>query len=191
MRLSASSSRRLIGAVAMTCVAALAPVAALAATASPAGHAGTAVATSTPRCTTSGLVIWLDTQGSGTAGSTYYNLEFTNLYRHACTLFGYPGVSGVNLVGHRLGSAASHNAAHAPSVVTLPGGATATVVLRITDVFAFPSSACGRQTAAGLRVYPPNQTASKVVPFPFVACSHTGPVYLSVEAVQKGIATAG
>ena len=39
-------------------------------------------------------------------------------------------------------------------------------------------------TAAGLRVYPPNQNASKTVPFPFLACSGTG--ILSVESVSKG-----
>jgi hypothetical protein len=41
-------------------------------------------------------------------------------------------------------------------------------------------------TAAGLRVYPPNLTTSKVVPFPFSACSLTGPVYLNVRAVKLG-----
>jgi hypothetical protein len=45
--------------------------------------------------------------------------------------------------------------------------------------------------AGGLRVYPPGQTASKLVPFPFRACSRSGPGYLSVEAVQKGIITNG
>ena len=36
----------------------------------------------------------------------------------------------------------------------------------------------------GPAVYPPNQTASKVVPYPFLACSRPGPVYLSVQAVR-------
>src|SRR4029079_9392733 len=97
MQLPALSSRRLIGAGAIACAAVLAPVVALAATSSsPRELAG-----GTPRCTTAGLVVWLNTQGSGTAGSTFYQLKFTNLSGHACTLTGYPGVSGVNLAGHR------------------------------------------------------------------------------------------
>jgi hypothetical protein len=164
-------------------------VAALAATASLG-----AAAAGTPSCTTSGLVVWLDAKGNGYAGGTDYNLEFTNLSGHTCTLFGYPGVSAVNLAGHQLGSAASRNNAHAPVVVRLASGTTAnmagtlaTVVLKITDAGVYPPSACSQVTAAGLRVYPPGQTASKLVPFPLGACSRTGPVILRVEAVQKGI----
>jgi hypothetical protein len=169
------SSRRLSAASA--CAAA---VAAIAATASPAATMAT-----TPRCATSGLVIWLETQGNGALGSIYYNLDFTNLSGHACTLVGYPGVSAVNLGGHTLGSAASRDNFHAPVVVTLAAGATARAVLRIVEAGNFPPSTCRPLTAAGLRVYPPNQTASKVVPFPFSACSRSGPVYLSVRVVQK------
>jgi Protein of unknown function (DUF4232) len=169
------SSRRL--SVASACAAALA---AIAATASPAATTAT-----TPRCATSGLVIWLETQGNGALGSIYYNLDFTNLSGHACTLVGYPGVSAVNLGGHTLGSAASRDNFHAPVVVKLAAGATARAVLRIVEAGNFPPSTCRPLTAAGLRVYPPNQTASKVVPFPFSACSRSGPVYLSVRVVQK------
>lgn len=186
MYLPALAPRQLIGAAAIACAAvALAPVAALAAPGSSLAPAGATAAASTPRCATSGLVVWLDTQGNGAAGSIYYNLKFTNLSGHACTLFGYPGVSAVDLGGHQLGSAASRNAAHKPRVVSLANGATATAVLRIAEAGNFPVSTCRPVTAAGLRVYPPNQTAAKVVPFLFRACSRRGPVYLSVEVVQK------
>jgi hypothetical protein len=168
-------SKRLTGAIA--CGAALT---AIAATTSPA-----ATTASTPRCATSGLVIWLETQGNGAAGSIFYNLDFTNLSGHACTLLGYPGVSAVNLGGHTLGSAASRDNFHAPVVVTLASGATARTVLRIVEAGNFPASICREVPAAGVRVYPPNQTASKVVPFPFSACSRSGPVYLSVRVVTK------
>jgi hypothetical protein len=36
-------------------------------------------------------------------------------------------------------------------------------------------------------VYPPDQTASKIVPYPFVACSKRGPLILHVEPIQKGV----
>ena len=133
-------------------------------------------------CKTSGLVVWIDTEGSATAGSTYYILKFTNQSGHTCALAGYPGVSAVDLRGRQLGSAGSRNPSVA-HVVSLPSGATAGAVLRITDVANYPASTCHPVAAAGLRVYPPNETASKVVPFPFEACSHAGPVYLSVKAV--------
>ncbi len=167
----------------MTCGAALAPAAVLAATISLAAPA--AAAASAPGCASTGLVVWLDTQGNGAAGSVYYKLQFTNLSSHACTLRGYPGVSAVDLSGHQLGSAASRDNARKPRLVTLAHGATATAVLRIVEAGNFPSATCHQVTAAGLRVYPPNRATSKVIPFPFAACSRTGPVYLSVRVVQK------
>jgi hypothetical protein len=180
MQLPALSSRRLIGAGAIACAAVLAPVVALAATSSsPRELAG-----GTPRCTTAGLVVWLNTQGSGTAGSTFYKLKLTNLSGHACTLTGYPGVSGVNLAGHRLGSAAARDHSVTPHTVRLPAGATRTAVLQIVNVGNFSATACHPVTAAGLRVFPPNTFRSKVVPFPFRACSRSGPAYLIVRPVR-------
>jgi hypothetical protein len=144
-----------------------------------ASSAGAAVAS----CATSGLVVWLDTQGNATAGSFYYTLKFTNQSGHTCRLGGYPGVSALDLHGHRLGAAAGRERS-AARVVSLANGATARAVLRITQAANFPAAACHRTAAAGLRVYPPNQTASKVVPLPFEACARLGPVYLSVRAVS-------
>jgi hypothetical protein len=150
------------------------------------GPAGTAAAASVPACATSGLVIWLYTPpGNGAAGSTYYDVEFTNLSKHSCTLLGYPGVSAVNLASHQLGTSAARNNAFKPALVTLSRGASAIAVLQITDTGALPGPSCRPTTAAGLRVYPPSQTSSKVVPFPFQACSVFGPSYLHVEAVEK------
>jgi hypothetical protein len=146
-----------------------------------------AASTTTAPCATSELIVWLDTVGNGTAGGTYYNLEFTNPYGNACTLEGYAGVSAVDLAGHQFGSAASRDATGPVSPVTLARGATLTAVLKITDTGVYGPASCHSVTAAGLRVYPPGQTASKVVPFPFEACSLAGPIYLRVEAVEKGI----
>jgi hypothetical protein len=176
------SSRRLISAAVITGAAVLAPVAALAAAGGP---AASAAPSSPPRCATSGLVVWLDTEGSGAAGSSFYHLNFTNLSGRVCSLRGYPGVSAVGLAGRQIGSAASRDDALAPVTVRLARDATATVVVRIVDAGNFPAATCGPVTAAGLRVYPPNQTRSKVVPYPLAACSKPGPVYLTVQTVQK------
>lgn len=183
MHLPVTSPKRLIGAAAMACAAALIPVAALAATAGPA-----APAASPPGCATSGLVIWFGPQfGGGYAGGYGYNLNFTNLSGHTCTLRGTPGVSAVNLGGHQLGRAARGDYSGKTPSVRLVNGATATAVVLITDtgVFGGPGLPCEPVTAAGVRVYPPNQLASKVAPDPFSACSHGGPVYMSVGPVTK------
>ena len=137
-------------------------------------------------CRTVDLVVWLDTQPNHTAGSTYYALKLTNLSAHACTLRGYPGISARALGGRELGSAASRNPAHPSRRVALAPGATATAVLQITDAHNFPPATCRPVTAARLRVYLPGATASRLVPFPFLACARPGPVYLHVEAVTSG-----
>jgi hypothetical protein len=183
MHLHVNSPRRLIGAAAMACAAALIPVAALAATATPATPAA-----GTPGCTTSRLVIWFGPQfGGGYAGGYGYNLNFTNLSGHACTLRGSPGVSAVNLSGHQLGRAASGDYSGKTPAVRLANGATATALVQVTDtgVYGGRGLPCEPVTAAGVRVYPPNQFASKVAPYPFSACSHAGPVYMSVGPVKK------
>jgi Domain of unknown function (DUF4232) len=172
--------KRLTGVVSLACAGTLTVVLA---TASPATRAAAAAAAGTPRCATSGLVIWLDTQGSGVAGSIYYRVELTNLSGHTCTLIGYPRVAAVNLGGHQLGSG-SHRYVSRMPLVTLANRATASVVLEIIDVNNFSAYACRPVTAAGLRVFPPKRNASKVIPFPFRACSRAGPEYLAARAVQ-------
>jgi hypothetical protein len=89
----------------------------------------------------------------------------------------------VNLYGRRLGRSALRETVQKPGVVTLAPTATATAVLRIVDAGNFTASACREVTAAGLRVYPPGQAASKLVPFPFKTCSRSGAANLSVRAL--------
>jgi hypothetical protein len=148
-----------------------------------AAASGTVTAAAPPLCPAARLVVWLDTQGDHAAGSAYYELRFTNL-GPACTLRGYPGVSAVDLGARQLGKPASHDRAAGRRPVALVHGATAKAVLRITNIHNFPRSACRPKSAAGLRVYPPNETGSKLVPFPFGACAG-GAVFLFVRAVEK------
>ncbi len=174
-------ARRITAAAAIIGALLVAPAIALASAGSPARPAAIA----TPACETPGLVIWLDTTGNGAVGTTFYNLHLTNLSGHACTLNGYPFLFAVNLSGHQVGPRASFQKP-SPHQVTLRKGQTATAVLGIVDTGNFSPSACRSVTAAGLRVFPPNQTRSKLVPFPFSACSRAhGPVSLNVGAVTK------
>ncbi len=132
-------------------------------------------------CATSGLVVWAYADyGGGYAGGYAYTIGFTNLSGHACTLRGRPGVSAVSLAGQQLGSPAGWGGGTL-TTVTLADGATVTARLDIGDAGAL----CQPVTAAGLRVYPPGQRAAKIVPIPFGACPHAGPVWMHAGPVQN------
>ncbi len=175
MQAALLSHKRLLGGAAA--------IAAIIAVAIPAvSGARTATTAATPACTSSGLVVWMNTNGNGAAGSVFFKLQFTNLSGHSCTLRGFPGVSAVSLRGRQLGRAASHGGKR--RTITIANGKTAKATLRIVDALNFPPSKCVPVTAAGLRVFAPNATKAKIVPFPFTACSRaSGPTYLSVGPV--------
>ena len=112
-------------------------------------------------------------------------------------MIGYPGVSGLSHSGAQLGASATRNAAHKSFSITLAGSTkssslsnTAIGILKITDAGNYPKAKCGPVTASALRVYPPGLKSSSVVPFPFLACSKSGAPYLSIEAVEGGVAAA-
>ena len=93
---------------------------------------------------------------------------------------GTPGA--ISISGHVLGRAAAFSGT--PHTVTIRRGHTAAAKLQIVDSGNYPPSACHPVTAAGLRVYPPNQTRAKEVPFPYSACVSNGPVVLRVGPLQ-------
>ncbi len=167
----------------MSGAALLAIVAALLAATAPGAPAAPARAASPPKCAASSLVMWLNSEDSGTAGSFYYHLELANLSGHKCTLAGYPGVSAVSLGGRQIGAAAGREVTHTPRTVTLAPEAQTTALIHLVDVGALPAS-CRPVTAAGFRVYPPGQRSSKVVPFPFRTCSNSAQRALLVRAVK-------
>lgn len=145
----------------------------------------------TPRCTTAGLEVWLGVGGGGaTAGSTFYPMELTNVSHRTCQLFGFPGVSAV-AAGTQAGRPAARDHSVPARTVTLHAGATAHVVLQITNVGVFTPAACRPVTAGGLRVFPPGATRAATVPFRFRACSASGPVFLHVTAVQPRVGVPG
>jgi len=178
MKLPDLSRWRLAGVAALAFATVVLPMAALAATASPATPA------STPRCGTADVVVWM-TYDQAAAGTLYYTLHFTNLSGHACTLRGHPGVSAVNLRGSRIGEAAGWIRPGNGKLLTvrLRSGATATATLALTDVGVFSRADCRQVTAAGLRVYPPDQRTSRVVPYPVQVCS-AAQGFLGVGIVQ-------
>jgi hypothetical protein len=72
-------------------------------------------------------------------------------------------------------------------VVRLASNATAFALVSYSDVIVGNSGPqpCDAVYSAGLRVFPPAQTAAKVVPFPLQACTHKNVVYMTVQPVQK------
>jgi Protein of unknown function (DUF4232) len=126
-------------------------------------------------------------QGNGAAGTTYYPLEFTNISGHACSLFGYPGVSAVSGTGKQLGSPAGWGSLSGARRVILAPAATAHTRLAIHDVYSYAKRACDPADTAELRMYLPDQRLATTAAFSFEACSRAGIVYMSiVEPIRTG-----
>lgn len=178
--------RRFAVAAAIASTAIVIPAVALAAS----GGSPAAAQPAVSRCFSGNLTEWLGTPGNGAAGSTYYELEISNISHRTCTLYGFPGVSAER-GGKQLGSAAGRDSSHRDALVTLTPDATAHVILQVTDVGNFGSSACHPEQAEALRVYAPGAYSSHLVPFMFEACAKSGPVYLHVSATVAGTGIPG
>jgi hypothetical protein len=146
---------------------------------------------SVPACTAGDLGAWVAVdQGNGAAGSIYYPLQFTNLSRHACAMRGFPGVSAIDRNGHQLGSPAGWATRVAAHTVVLAPGATVHTILRYSDAAVTTAPGCHPVFSTfELRVYPPNQFSATHAAFGLEACSHAGPIYLSVEPILPGVGT--
>ena len=184
MKLVPTTARRIV-AVAAAAVAGLAISTAAYAANSSGTSSGTAStsAAAIPRCTASDLGVWLALdQGNGTAGTTYYPLEFTNLSHHTCYLYGYPGVSARDRNGHQLGSPADWGSLRGARIVNVAPGATAHTMLGYHDVVVTTEPGCHQvNSAVELRVYPPGQRSATDAAFSFPVCSHRGPIFMSIQ----------
>ena len=189
------TARRVTAVIAAASVAGLiATTAAFAASSSGAvltADASRAAPAAVRACTASDLGAWVAvTQVNGTAGSSYWPLQFTNLSRHACAMRGFPGVSAVDRSGHQLGSPAGRDHVIPSRTVVLAPGATAHTLLRYADVAVATEPGCHPTFSTfELRIYPPGQYRATYAAFDLEACSHAGPVYLDVEPVRPGVGT--
>jgi hypothetical protein len=188
------TARRVIATLAAASVAGIGITAAVAGS-SP----GTALAADTarvsssavPGCQASQLGAWVAIgQGNGAAGSIYYPLQFTNLSGRTCALRGFPGVSAIGRNGRQLGRSAGWDHVAPAKTVILAPGATAHTILRWSDATVTTAPGCDPVfTTFALRVYPPGQYSATYAAFDLEACSHAGPVYLSVEPIRSGVGT--
>jgi hypothetical protein len=113
--------------------------------------------------------------GSGSAGHLNGTLLLRDVSSVACTVRGYPGVSFVDARGDRLGIPARREGPRGTTVALRPGEA-AGARLTLVDVGVYPPAACRPARAAGLRVYPPDQTAGLEVAHPLRVCRGDQPV---------------
>jgi len=146
-----------------------------------------------PQCSAADLEVWVAAdQSQGAAGTIYYPLEFTNISKHTCTLFGHPGVSAIGSSGRQLGSPAVWDNSVAPHTVRLAPAATGYALLEYHDAATGSCPPAHRVSALELRVIPPDQSQSVHAFWPLAAC--TVPPYtnfLSVRVIAPGIGLAG
>jgi hypothetical protein len=198
MKLTSKTGRRAVAAAAFASAAILLPAVALASSAGSAAPKTvaaqkTAAAPKTAaisRCTRAQLTSWLGIPGDAAAGSTYYELEISNISGRSCTLYGYPGVSAIR-GGGQVGSAAHRDSSHPSTLLTLVPGATVHVILQIADAYNYPPNTCHPTKAYALRVYAPGDYSSMEFPFTFEACAKKGPIFLFVTATIGGTGIPG
>jgi hypothetical protein len=115
----------------------------------------------------------------GAAGSVIATVTLTNDGDAPCTLDGYPGVSFVDGAGAMIGVPAERTPGAGGEALVLVPGQSATASLRISQ--AGNHSQCDPRPAAGLRIYPPENTESVVVPFTTQACANPAVQQLEIQ----------
>ncbi len=134
-----------------------------------------------PRCTADSLTAETDASGGGAAGSVYMKLILTNTGTEPCVLQGFAGVSlTAGADGAPIGAAAARDESSPAADVLLAPGEAGTATLRYTQALNYTD--CAVVTAAGYRIYPPNDTASLFLAQPTDACSNPEISLLTIGA---------
>ena len=127
-------------------------------------------------------------RGEGAAGTVYRPLVFTNVSDHSCVIQGFPGVSYVaGADGHQVGAAAYRDGSKG-APVTLAKGASAYADVGFVNVQNYDPVTCQPQPVRGLRVYPPQETASLFVEMSGTGCANEKIPgnQLTVKTIQAG-----
>ena len=172
-------SARLVAASALAAAAVALPVTALAAS----GHASPSAAA----CTSSNTRVWLGLgAGGGTLSTEFYPLEFSNVGRTACSLFGYPGVSLFSPIsGHQVGPAASHSGRR-QTIVLQPGGTAHVILAYLQAGFECQGSKLKKGTV--LSIFPPGERMAQGIPvITFEACTNHGLLHVDAMHSSAGI----
>jgi hypothetical protein len=113
-----------------------------------------------PECGTHVLRATIGGHDAG-VGNIYTTLVLRNVGHLACLVQVYPGVSLVDRHGRQIGRAARRVATPTQPIILRPGGTTSTVIHTLNP--GVGTTSCLAPSAA-LRVYPPDQRASLLVP---------------------------
>lgn len=127
--------------------------------------------------------------GEGTGATSHQSIPliFTNTASSPCTITGYPSVSYLaSAHGPQIGPAATRDEYPAGDPVRLTTGESATADAITTSVRVISRQQCGPAPAAGLLVYPPDNTAPVFLASNrYEACSRIS--VLMIKTVQPGI----
>ena len=124
------------------------------------------------------------------AGTTHIPLIIKNVSGHDCTIQGFPGISYVGGAdGHQIGKDAFRDGTKG-NAVKLTNGQAASADLGLVQVANFDPATCKPEQAKGLRVYLPQETASKFLPMDGTGCSSTAIPgdQLTVKTIHAGTA---
>ncbi|MEZ0068167.1 hypothetical protein ABIA32_004191 [Streptacidiphilus sp. MAP12-20] len=131
-----------------------------------------------PPCTGSQITVGVG-QSEGAAGHLVVVLSFTNYTDHACTLYGYPGVAGLDSSDNQIAQArrtlrgmmgGAAPGATEPATVVVAAHSAVSARVEATDVPQGGATSC--PTYAGLLVTPPGTRAStRIVSVQLPGCS--------------------
>jgi hypothetical protein len=126
--------------------------------------------------------------GDNAAGHVGLVIVFTNTTSHTCTMYGYPGVSVLSGPhGNQINDPAERSSGEgSPRPVTLAAHGRAHADLLLVNAENFPSGTCKPVTAAGVRIYPPDETQSLFVASAHQICSVNGIGLAQIYTVQTG-----
>ncbi|HKS48125.1 MAG TPA: DUF4232 domain-containing protein [Amycolatopsis sp.] len=127
-------------------------------------------------------------RGDAAAGTMYRPVVFTNTSDHSCVIQGFPGVSYVGGAdGHQVGPAAFRDGGKG-AAITLAKGETAYAMVGFVNVGNYDPVTCQPQPVRGLRVYPPQETASQFVDLPTTGCGsdQIPGNQLTVKTIERG-----
>jgi hypothetical protein len=141
----------------------------------------------TPECKTTNVKLSLGPM-SAAAGHVYQPLRFTNSGAQNCVLVGFPGVTyvtGTN--GTQVGAPAERDGAKGSQILLKPGQ-VASAIVTFVDAGVFDASVCKPTPTLGLRVYPPDQTASLFIARTGTGCAGNPPSpQLRVQTIKPGL----
>jgi hypothetical protein len=112
-------------------------------------------------------------QGDAAAGTVYRSLVITNSSGRKCIVQGFPGVSYVaGSDGHQVGQAAFRVGTKG-AAFTLNKGDSVQADIGFVQVANFDPATCQPTSTNGLRIYLPQDTASKFIADPGTGCAST------------------